>query len=730
MTVQLSDEKKFTLFKSLFRGRDDVYARFWTDPASNKAGYAPVYSLNSQTLDVTTLSRHFLGQELIGIYPLLPNNTTYFLAVDFDKANWLEQSCALIQQAKNYKLAVYLEKSKSGNGSHVWFFFDKNIPAWKARALGKFLLIKSGITTRTSFDRMFPSQDKHTGKGLGNLIALPLQGKYLSLGNAAFIDLEGNKILDQWELLSSITKISESQVDTILNQKSLSVPVKVTPMVEVEAETEPKVVTTQNPNTKLFISSKIFIPSEFLPDQLYKLLKSKLNFPNPEFYEMERRGYSTWQTPRFIKTIEAVENGILIPAGFLEEALKFCQENQISVTLENQQTLTKLVNFKTDLKLRPDQQLVAKEIFKKDRIILEAKPGFGKTIVALHWLSKRKQKVLIIVHTKALLLQWKKQVEQHFSNFKKLDIGIVGDNKWQIGEKITIASYQTLARRGVNLIKNTFGAVVVDECHHVPANTFTKVLKELNAKFVLGLTATAIRHDQLEKLMFFYLGPVYKTDSKVEMETNSANSTTVETKLIIRKTVFTITDVKDFQEILTRLINDGQRNDLLANQICEVLASGAKCLILTERIDHCEILMNLIRSKIKGVRGAIITGTITKKKREQISKRLHQDKFQLLIATGKLVGEGFDWPELTNLFFACPFSWKGKIIQYVGRVQRTYEGKTAAYIHDFVDYEVYPLRTMYFKRLRAYRNLGLIKEKTDVPLKQKGRVSENQIALF
>jgi hypothetical protein len=720
------------LFRSLFRGREDIYARYWQSPTKEKSGYSPVYRLNKQSERLTdqVILSHLIGEQTIGIYPLLPDNTTYFLTIDFDGQTWLTESIKLVQISSIHHLSCYLERSRSGNGGHLWFFFETNIPAYKARQLGKFLLSEAKIFSRKTYDRMFPSQDEHTGKGFGNLIALPLQVKAVKQHNTVFIDTTGTPYSDQWDLLQSFRKISLAHIDTVLHITRMPTPIiheESTQAINQIDEPEDSVKTTQMQEARLILSNQIFISELYLPDTLYKFLKTKLNFPNPQFHELERRGYSTWNTPRFLKNIEKIENGILMPAGLLSEIETFAKNHNISLQIENQQTANLPMSFSTKLALRPEQQKIAKQLLALDRAILEAHPAFGKTMVALYCMKRRRQRTLIIVHTMTLLSQWKKRMEEWFT-LKKNDLGIIGENKWQIGKKITIASYQTLARRGTEELKHSFGHVIVDECHHVPAHTFTNVVKQLSAKYILGLTATAYRKDQLERLMTFYIGPIIKTDDEKPSAALTTEST-VETKLITKKTPFQLTGKQhqEFSDLACLLIADEERNTQIAKDVAMALRAGMKCLVLSERVEHCQTLLASIRKEIKGVHGAIAEGTMTKKKREKLMKRIRQEQFQLLIATGKLIGEGFDWPELTHLFLAFPFSWKGKLIQYVGRVQRSSEGKEVAYVYDYVDFDVPMLKIMYFKRLRTYRSLGLSKEK---PQTMKRKISEDQLGLF
>jgi superfamily II DNA or RNA helicase len=711
VTKHSSSTEKLVLFKSYFRGRADVYARHWNNSKKDIQGYVPVLDKNRHPISLTdvVLLQHFLGQELIGFYPLLSDNTTHILAIDFDEKDWKTDTKKVVELTKLHNIDCLLERSKSGNGAHVWFFFEQNISAFKARQFGKCIINKAKISSKSSFDRLFPSQDQHSGKGYGNLIAFPLNGKHIKDGNTAFIDPDGNQFDDQWVQLESCKKISEDTVNKIIadnNKNSTSIIEK--PNAE---ETEPQVQTTETTIVKIKIGSQIAIPMTSLPDSLYRFLRQRLNFANPQYYELERKGYSTWQTPKYIKTLEVANNEILIPAGFLDEIQRFAIEHNLTLDIDDKRTILKDKSIANTIILKPEQLKVAKELLQHARVVLEAPPGFGKTIVALHCVCRRKQPTLIIVHTKTLISQWQKAIEQWLGLDKKA-IGKIGDNRWKIKTPITIASYQTLARRSVEEIKDKFGMVVVDECHHVPAHTFTKVLKNLPCKYALGLTATPYRKDKLEKLMSFYVGPTVKA-SKPETITTSEEKPTVKTTVLIKHTNFQINTKKkiEFNALGDSLITNSERNQQIVSDVATALRSGQKCLVLTERIEHCVILLELIRQQIKGIHAAIATGKMGKKERENMAKRIKQERFQLLITTGKLVGEGFDWPELTHLFLAFPVSWKGRLIQYLGRIQRNAENKTDAFVYDYVDYEVKMLQLMYFKRLRVYRELNLVSKK-------------------
>lgn len=715
--------RQIELYRSLFNTRDDVFARYWISLDGKKSGYAPVYQINLKAKSLTdqVIQSHLEGNQIIGVYPLFPDNTTNFLAIDFDGNNWFELIKKVYGESIKNDLFCSIERSKSGNGGHAWFFFSEQISSFKARQFGKKLLSQVGVTNRQTFDRMFPSQDEHTNKGFGNLICLPLQGKLVLEEKTVFIDIDNKTIPDQWQYLQSVKKITIDQIDKYLD---ITAKLVVEGKQDTEAEEEPNVPTTQGQETQLTLGANIFIPNIYLPDKLYRYLKKQLNFPNPDFYTKERFGYSTWQTPRFIKTLEIIPEGIIIPLGFLTKTTEFCKKENIKVTVKDERSTSKKVTFPSKLKLRQDQQKVLKQLLEHDRVILEAKPGFGKTMVALALMKKRSQKTLIIVHTNTLLRQWQKRINDYFT-FKKDELGIIGDNKWKLGKKITIASYMTLSRRGVEEIKNDFGLIIIDECHHVPANTFSTVVKQFSAKHVLGLTATTFRKDKLEKLMYLYINDQVITANNKGLDDIETDTPIIETQLITHKTQFQ-NNIREFQEISKLVVIDKGRNDLIADDIVKALSTGAKCLVLSERLDHCQIILDLVRQKAKNIQAAVATGIMTRKQREKITKRLSQDRFQLLIATGKLIGEGFDWPAVSHLFLAFPFSWKGKLIQYVGRIQRPCESKTIAIVHDYFDDKTPMLKHMYFRRLRTYRSLGLTK--IESPIRKK--VCENQLGLF
>ncbi len=698
---------KVDLMNILFCSRTDLYARLWQQK-DGSIGYSPEYLPDGspKPLTDTVVLSHLLGLETIGVYPLRPDNTTNFLVIDFDESTWLVDALSVQRQSFVSNIPAYLERSRSGNGAHLWFFFAVPLPAWKARKLGVHLLQEAQIGSKNSYDRMFPSQDAHSGKGFGNLIALPLNGSSVKDGNTCFLDDEACPYVDQWDFLRKVQLIHENQVDGVLGS------FKEGAQSEVAAD---ECIYDSGSKMAATVSERIQFPKNSLPPMFYKWLKSKVNFANPQFYEMERRGYSTWNTPRMIINLGTSDDSISVPRGFLEEITDFAKKQKLELSLVDARYTSPKTTFKSSIKLFPHQKKAFQDLMRKEHAILEAKPGFGKTMVALQCVKERRQKTLIVVHTNALLKQWVERIQNSFE-LKKDELGMIGAQKWKIGDKITVASYQTLARQGTKKLKKIFGFVIVDECHHVPAKTFTDVVKNLDAKYLLGLTATPYRRDHLSRLMTLYIGPIVLSEAKnPKNQDASLTAPTVPTTVHLRRTNFNVTGkmASNFQLTSEAIIQDGLRNELILFDLIEAVRTGGKCLVLTERVEHSEILLGLLRKKVKGVHAGVLAGKYSALEKKKLYKRIGQGRFKVLIATGKLIGEGFDWPEMTHLFLVFPFSWKGKLIQYIGRVQRAYPDKKMAFVYDYVDLRVPMLKAMYFKRLRTYRTLHLVEMKKD-----------------
>jgi superfamily II DNA or RNA helicase len=458
------------------------------------------------------------------------------------------------------------------------------------------------------------------------------------------------------------------------------------------------------------VSNEIFLAATDVDEDLAKLLQKELTFANPKLGELIRMGYSIWRVPKRIVCYRKLKTGYYLPIGFGARLRQYLTERGDELILNDQRSLKPIQPVPIAITLKPEQAAVLGQILKHYRCILEARPGFGKTMMGIKILSERRQKTLIIVHTRALLQQWQKRL-QDFCTLSEGDLGLIGEGKWQLGRKITLAMYQTLLSRGTKELQAEFGLVIVDECHHVPANTFAKIVKSMAAKYCLGLTATPYRKDKLDKLMNFYIGKIIPTGSN---ETSDIGSllppSKIKTTVYWRETDLLIPGFadKEFTELGTLLAADRRRLRLVVNDVLRVAKQGAKIMVLSERVGQAEKIFALLGQSQPKLKMTLVTGQQKKVARSELFSRLKQGEFQIMVATGGVVGEGFDWPMVDHLFLAFPFSWKGKLIQYVGRIQRAYPGKNAAFVYDYVDGQMSIFRAMQRKRSSGYRELGAI----------------------
>lgn len=707
--------EQIQLFHSLFKGREDVFALRWEK--ASKSGYMPAYSydpyvyrLHKQKggtfkdyknktylkLDNYQLYKHLSGEKFIGIYPLLKDNTSWFIVADFDKKNWKEQSKKAIESCREFNIPAYLERSRSGNGGHVWIFFDKPYPAIKSRKIILSLFEKTGVFSvfdkNTSFDRLFPNQDYLSGKSLGNLIALPFQGNTLRQGNSCFIDIETFiPYEDQWEFIREITRVSVNHLDEVL--KSFS------------EEFHEKIVIEDSNNTilnsgKLVIklNNSIVINRSGLTTHIIDFLKDNLNFYNSDFFVKKKAGRSTWQTNRFFKLIDEAENTLEIPKGFIGKLIRFCRHNNIDFEFLDKRKKAKNIKITSKIQLLKHQNAPLEVALKKDFGIIVAPPGSGKTIIGLKLIEQKKQPALIITHRKQIAEQWVDRIETFFGIPKK-EIGKIGQGKMKVGEQITVALIQTLVKKIENdskELKSAFGIVIIDECHHIPAKSFREAIHHLSPYYQYGLTATPFRKNNDEKLLFIYLGDIISEIKPNQIETFK------KPRLTVRDTSLNIpfnSKTDHFETLSKILIHDSERNKLILKDVFYELNKGRKIVIITERKEHIQVLYQYLKNKYEVIP---ISGEDTIASRNSKWKSIQQSNYQAIITTGQFFGEGVDIQDISGLFLVYPFAFKGKLIQYIGRVQRS---ELTPIIYDYRDKQISYLNKLFLKRNTYYRNL-------------------------
>lgn len=719
-------------FRALFKGREDVFAVRWEK--SGKSGYMPAYQydpyhyrahkMNGGTfanyphktylpLTNNEIQKHLNGVQQIGAYPLMQDNTSWFLVADFDKQNWKKEAVTFLNACKKNNIPAYLERSRSGNGGHVWIFFDKPYPAIRSRKVFISILELSGVFSMfdksSSFDRLFPNQDFLSGKGLGNLIALPFFKPALENGNSCFINPETfEPNTDQWLFLKETERVSIDILEKLFQ----------------EISTIQNLPIAKNHNGKLSITlqQNILIQRDGLTTLLINFLKEELNFANSEFFIKKKSGKNTFGTERYFKLVEETENEIIIPRGFIGKLLRFCKEQNLEFDFQDNRKLKEEIPYSFNATLRNHQKKVIETISKKDFGVIVAPPGSGKTIMGLKIIADKKQYSLIVVHRKQLLEQWQERV-QAFLGIPKYEIGIIGQGKVKIGKQITIATIQSLPKQ-IEQLQNQFGTILVDECHHIPAETFRNTIEKLNTFYLYGLTATPFRKYNDDKLIFAFIGDVISEVTSNEIE-NFKHA-----QIIVRNTNLDVpfnSKTDNFETLSKILVHDSERNKLILNDIKNELSKGKRIAIITERKEHIDTLYLFLKQSYEVI---TLSGDDTESNRKSKWQTLQQGNFQVLITTGQYFGEGSDLSNISSLFLVYPFSFKGKLIQYIGRVQRSEINPT---IYDYRDIRIDYLNKLFLKRNTYYRQIArqanLFDEPTEFIPESQSLVIEKQIKI-
>ncbi len=711
--------EKIRIFTSLFKGRTDVFAKRWERADGSVSGYAPVclnewkrllcYKTrglkckncpNKKYASLTDqfIKEHLMGRKTIGIYPLLEDNSSYFLAVDFDGEDWPEQAKKLLAYCKKYHIPGYLERSRSGNGCHIWFFFQDKYPSYKSRTIFLRLLKEAGnideFAKEDSFDRLFPNQDLLTGAGIGNLIALPLQGEVIQRQNSVFLNPTKKLIphKDQWEFLKSVEKISSEKLDKLFD--TLSRGPKETRSLSKGGETQ------------ITLGTHIFIPKKYLSKNLSNFLTENLNFINSEYIQKQRIGLSVYKIERYFKTVLKDDHNVIIPRGFLAALINYFNENNIKFKIVDERNKLPTIKLTPTFKLFDFQKLAIDCFDDQDSGVLVAPSGSGKTIMGLELITRKAQPALIIVHKKQIFNQWLERIE-HFLQIPKREIGQFSAIKKSVKSPITVAMIQSLIRtEGFERLSPNFGLILVDECHHIPAKMFRQTITKFNSYYLYGLTATPKRKNNDEKLIYIYIGDIVY---QIPRDHNFSFSQKREAKnlnIIIKETSLSIPfNVKsdDFQLLSKILIFDSRRNSLIAEDVATKAKEGYKCLVLTERKEHVETLNQYLKRDFEVI---TFTGDLTSKKRQEREKQINEGHFQILIATGQLIGEGTHLENLDCLFLVYPFSFEGKLTQYIGRLEHNPTGQKT--IFDYRDKNIRFLENLFKKRKRYYNKIGKI----------------------
>jgi len=746
-------EAKIALFRSLFHGREDVYPRRFESRKTGRAGYSPVCGNewvqgicekprikcsecpHQRFLPVTddVIRWHLQGHDdhsrdfVIGVYPMLLDETCFFLAADFDKTTWQDDVGAFLETCRQMNLPAALERSRSGKGGHIWFFFNEAVPATLARKFGAYILTETmerrpdiGLD---SYDRFFPNQDTLPPGGFGNLIASPLQKRPRESGNGVFLDERMTPYLDQWEFLSSIHKISRGEVEEVVHRaeaKGKVIGVRLVPEGDEEEATpwmappsrrrKDTPIAGPLPKTlELTLANQIYIGKEVLTPALRNRLIRLAAFQNPEFYKAQAMRLSTYDKPRIIACAEDHPKHIGLPRGCLDDLLQTLSGLNIKTVVRDQRNPGQPLNATFQGELRPEQILAAQAMLAQDTGVLAATTAFGKTVVAAWLIAKRGVNTLVLVHRRQLQQQWIERLST-FLGMPVRVIGRIGGGRNKPTGLLDVGVTQSLVRNGVvdDLVGN-YGHLIVDECHHLSAQSFEQVARQAKAKFVTGLSATVMRKDGHHPIIFMQCGPVrFRANSKERVAAHPFKH-----MVMVRPTDFhplrpANPNVRQqFHELYEELIADEERNQLICHDLIQTLREGRSPLVLTERNEHLNSLTKQLAPEVRHL--VVLRGGMRKKELDAISARLAAipaDESRVILATGRYVGEGFDDARLDTLFLTLPVSWHGTIAQYVGRLHRLYDGKREVRVYDYADLNVPMLARMFDRRGRGYEAIG------------------------
>lgn len=746
---------KIRLFMSLFRGREDVYAKRWENEKKGTAGYSPI-CVNQwrsgvcrkpripcskcpdrayEPLNGSIIEKHLRGRDVIGLYPMLPDETCCFLAMDFDEAGWESYIAEVRTVCRERRIPIAVERSRSGMGGHVWFFFEHPVPAISARTFGTTLLTLAMNRRHeihfTSYDRLFPSQDTLPEGGLGNLIALPLQKTARLNSNSEFIDEDFRSYPDQWAYLSTLGKITQQEMKTVISDLSSGNDLGVLKIDEEEKKpwesSCPKNELNNDdfpPKLEIVRANMLYIPKAGISNRALNRLKRLAAFKNPLFYRQQAMRLPAFGIPRIISCSDETENYIGLPRGCEPDLLAEIRSVGPEFTIIDKTFGGKPIDVTFNGMLREEQASALELLLQSDNGILCGTTAFGKTVVAIRLIAERKVNTLILVDRISLLDQWWKRLSEFLivneiipatpsakKGRKKIisPIGRIGGGKDTAAGIIDIAVMQSLCRSGkIKSCVRDYGMIIADECHHASAFSYEQILKTASAKYVYGLTATPTRKDGHHPILFMQCGPVRYRDNPVKQAENRPfdhyiipRFTSLRTPLGMEQKNVTI------QEVYRYVIDSDFRNQQIIDDVLMNYRQGRTGLVLTLRTAHVELFCKNLEERIPDVIG--ITGRMGRKTTAEMMDRISSippGRNFVLVSTGHFIGEGFDEPRLDTLFLAMPVSWKGTLQQYAGRLHRLYRTKKEVRIYDYVDIHITMLEKMYRKRLNGYASMG------------------------
>ncbi len=706
---RMSRGEKLALYRALFAGRVDVYARRWENRAKGTSGWAPAHAGSWATprddreylpLTDDVVAAHLGGTDTIGLYPLLSDDTCRLLVCDFDKSTWQLDAQAYCEAAAAAGVPTATEISRSGAGAHVWVFFTAPVASADARAMGAALLREAialrGELDLDSYDRFFPSQDYLPQRGFGNLVALPLQGRCRrDMNTTVFVDpVTFHPWADQFGFLGTVMRMTPAQVGRTVAKLR---PVTVGPDTGLHRS---NVRTDPNPPPRIDarLGGMLAIRRAGIPPGLLASLKHLAVLHNPEFHKNEKLRISNHATPRFIRCYDEDVEHLFLPRGLTDAAGALVAKAGSCLRVVDERAEPAAVELAFRGELSDVQAAAVDELARHDLGVLEAPPGAGKTVMGCALVALHRTPTLVLVDRRELVDQWRAQLRTCLD----VDAGQIGAGKRHQTHIVDVATFQTIIRSTEpDQLLDGYGLVVVDECHRVAAPTVERTVRNVRARRWLGLTATPQRPDGLKEVMVMQCGPIRHRIDRI--------ADGLARVLRVHDTALRV-DVGDgltrgelLALVYAAVIDDAGRTSQICGDVADAMRQGRNCLVLSGRTDHVKTLVDQLRDL--GFDPLMLHGGLNRTQRRAVHARLVTDKQLLLIATDRYIGEGFDCPRLDTAFLTFPVSAPQRITQYVGRILREHPGKAIVEAHDYRDADVPLLEAMYRRRYAGYKRL-------------------------
>ena len=761
-------------FYSMFRGRKDVFSmrsakkgyftqcdNFWKYGVCPKRSGEKVKcrecpNQNYTKLTIPIILCHLKGEkedcsDVIGLYPLFPDGTCWFLVFDFDNhgdeeiepsKDWMQEVDAMRDICKQNGIDALVERSRSGRGAHVWIFFSEAIQAGKARRFGEALIVKGAESVSMKdfsfFDRMLPMQDFLPEGKIGNMVALPLQGRALQNGNSAFVDEKWRPYRDQWNSLLRTNKLSEAEIDRLLAEwcpPEGAMSYFQNDPTDTEVEDTPQLF-SRNPRTsmghlnradvtgelRIILSDGVYVDKRGLKPRIQNGIRRIAAFSNTQFFMNLKLGVSTQDTPRIVYSGYDDGDYIVIPRGCLDDLRALLDDAEISYTLIDKRQAGRPIDVSFNGELYPEQAQAAERMLFYENGVLSAATAFGKTVVGAYLIAQRKVNTLILVHTVEIMHNWIRDLGKFLSINEPLPtyttpkgrvkqrnsvIGTLSSQKDATGGIVDIAMITSLGRDDdINPIVRNFGMIIMDECHHSAAYTHENVLRAVTAKYVYGMTATATRMDGQAKKIFMQFGPIrHKYTAKERAEKQGIGHFVYPrfTRLIDPER----NENRHISDYFDMVCKSEIRNLQIVADTIECVKKGRTPLVMTKYREHAQVLYDMLLGAADHV--FLLRGGNSLKARAALRENMlavGREKTMIVVAIGQYIGEGFNYPRLDTLLLAMPISFEGNVEQYAGRLNRDYDGKKDVIIFDYIDQHIPKLERMYHKRLRTYKKIG------------------------